>query len=315
MPFIKDFQDKSPLHLTVEAENEQGICIILDLIKNDPIDNHGRAINDIFPDIVQTNSATLDDYLKARILQTDTLSRLDKGKLKVIQWTESSLVAASQWPDFSEIKEGLLEPSKDGSKIMNDISVKIIDIPEIHGFSTDTGGKFFDSLAEIDNLNLFLNPVVKSTIDYKWPLVRFYTILWLFIPFLIQLGAFIAFSNVFCGQLGPSNELWPAARTGNIALIIILYVLAIYFLSIEIIQIAKQGIPYFFVIWNLQDIVVPSLIILVITYRLKEWQDTTGSFEIPVIIYSAHAAASLLLWSKFLYFLRIFESTGKSLKS
>ena len=81
--------------MTLEAENEAGIGIILDLIKNDPIDNHGRAINDIFPDIVENNNAQLDDYLKARILQTDTLSRLDKGKLKVIQWTESSLVAAS----------------------------------------------------------------------------------------------------------------------------------------------------------------------------------------------------------------------------
>ncbi len=113
---------------------------------------------------------------------------------------------------------------------------------------------------------------------------------------------------MFCGQL---TDLSEAGRTGNLAVIIILYVLAIYFLSIEVIQIIKQGIPYFFVIWNLQDLVVPSLIILVITYRLKEFQDTTGHFEIPDGIFSAHAAASLLLWSKFLYFLRIFESTGK----
>jgi hypothetical protein len=42
---------------------------------------------------------------------------LDKGKLKVIQWTESSLVAASQWPDFAEIKDGLIEPSANGSKV------------------------------------------------------------------------------------------------------------------------------------------------------------------------------------------------------
>lgn len=119
---------------------------------------------------------------------------------------------------------------------------------------------------------------------------------------------------MFCGQLGPTNELWPAAHKANIALIIILYILAIYFLSIEVIQIAKQGIPYFFVIWNLQDILVPTLIILVITYRLKEWQDISGEFVIPDGIYSAHAAASLLLWSKFLYFLRIFESTGKTIE-
>jgi hypothetical protein len=57
VPFIKNFQGLSPLHLTLETENDAGIGIILDLIKNDPIDNHGRAINDIFPDIVEINNA------------------------------------------------------------------------------------------------------------------------------------------------------------------------------------------------------------------------------------------------------------------
>lgn len=63
-------------------------------------------------------------------------------------------------------------------------------------------------------------------------------------------------------------------------------------------------------IWNLQDISVPTLILVVISYRVNQLDDPTGTYKIPDLVYSAHAAASLLLWSKFLYFLRIFESTG-----
>lgn len=79
----------------------------------------------------------------------------------------------------------------------------------------------------------------------------------------------------------------------------------------ELLQILKQGVAYFFVIWNMQDILVPTLILVVISYRVNQLNDETGTYIIPDLVYSAHSAASLLLWSKFLYFLRIFESTGK----
>lgn len=56
------------MHLSQEAENKQGMGVILDLIKNDPLDNHARSINDILPDITLNNNPQLDSYLTARIL-------------------------------------------------------------------------------------------------------------------------------------------------------------------------------------------------------------------------------------------------------
>jgi hypothetical protein len=46
--------------MTLDVGNEQGVGIFLDLIKNDTIDNHGRSINDILPDIVLINQPQLD---------------------------------------------------------------------------------------------------------------------------------------------------------------------------------------------------------------------------------------------------------------
>ena len=77
---------------------------------------------------------------------------------------------------------------------------------------------------------------MKAAIDYKWPIVRKYTIICLFIPFMLQLCTFIAFSNVYDGQIvTPSLQ----ANQGNMALIVILYVLAIYFFTSEVLQIMK----------------------------------------------------------------------------
>jgi hypothetical protein len=55
-------------------------------------------------------------------------------------------------------------------------------------------------------MDLFKNEVVRALIDYKWPLVRTYTIRTLFIPFSLYLASFIIFSNIFNGQLLPLED-------------------------------------------------------------------------------------------------------------
>jgi hypothetical protein len=167
---------------------------------------------------------------------------------------------------MDQVREGILENDDEGSMIKNDITTKMIDVPDIHSFRKVSTRDFFNSLANIDNLDIFLNKVVKSTIDFKWPIVRKYTILFLFIPFIVQLATFISYSNVFQGQYDFKQS--QDGINGNLSVIIILYVLAIYFLTMELLQISKQGLSYFFVIWNLQDICVPTLILIVISYRV-----------------------------------------------
>ncbi len=141
------------------------------------------------------------------------------------------MVAADQWPDFDILNQKLLAPQDPLQRIENDIQAKLIDIPDIHVMSNKFGIQFFNSLASIDNLTIFLNPVVKSAINYKWPTVRNYTLVLLFIPFFIMLAAFVIFSNVLCGQIESFSSL---ESRFNIALIVILYILAAYFLVIEI---------------------------------------------------------------------------------
>jgi hypothetical protein len=51
------------------------------LMKDDPIDNHGRAIIDIIPDILELELPAFNEYLEARIVETPMLNRIEKGCL------------------------------------------------------------------------------------------------------------------------------------------------------------------------------------------------------------------------------------------
>lgn len=57
-------------------------------------------------------------------------------------------------------------------------------------------------------------------------------------------------------------------------------------------------------IWNYADFIPPILIIAIVSIHLKEADDDI-SFQATI-----RAVASLLMWAKFLYFLRIYTLTG-----
>ena len=114
---------------------------------------------------------------------------------------------------------------------------------------------------------------------------------------------------MFNGQITNQNEHYKKAK---LVLIALLYSLSLYFLFNEQRQLRKQKLEYFKSIWNYMDIALPVLIIVLVTFHVKELRviEEQGEYKIPSEVYSVHSVCSLLMWVKFLYFLRIFQSTG-----
>lgn len=56
------------MHKCLNEENYQAINQMLLLIKDDPIDNHSRAIVDILHMLVEAELPALREYLKARMI-------------------------------------------------------------------------------------------------------------------------------------------------------------------------------------------------------------------------------------------------------
>jgi hypothetical protein len=90
------------------------------------------------------------------------------------------------------------------------------------------------------------------------------------IPFMLFLGTFIAYSNVYNGQFdNPEDEF----EYGYIALSAILYFFSLYFLIHEFGQLLLVKPSAYFspsqFVWNAIDVLPPIFIIAVVTSRLR----------------------------------------------
>lgn len=94
---------------------------------------------------------------------------------------------------------------------------------------------------------------------------------------------------------------------------------SLYFIQIEISQIVRAGLTYFNSIWNLIDLVPPliqiTILVLEINGNLDEFKSKSKEGDPSVelnrqVLATLMSITTLCLWLKFLYFFRIFESTG-----
>eukprot|EP00347_Sterkiella_histriomuscorum_P006211 403353636 len=222
-------------------------------------------------------------------------------------------IQVSAIPDQNEIDNIFAINQLQDQGTQKDINIKICDIPSIHLYSEQTSVRLFHKISVYSKLELFKLDIIQALIQYKWDQARKYTLLWLFIPFLIYHGAFIAYSNVFNGQVSYQNDEGKSngdnMKNGQIALAVILYVLSVYFLTNEIRQVINNGVEYFFSVWNYIDVLPIILIIIVISSHLSQQYNEDNNEPYNFLI-TIHSVASLLMWLKLLYFLRLFQSTG-----
>jgi hypothetical protein len=126
------------------------------------------------------------------------------------------------------------------SPVDSDIKLEYLDLPRLHCFGDSAGDSFFDALANTEDLTLFTRKSIIALIDYKWPLVRDFTIKRLFIPFILFQITFFTFSNfIYVAKLEenltPENEeTWTA--TLEIIFSVLLILFSAYFMYYEVRQ-------------------------------------------------------------------------------
>ncbi|CDW87954.1 wd-40 repeat protein [Stylonychia lemnae] len=309
IPFILNYKKLSPLHLCLrlnrkghlnQQQNEQAADVFLSLIKDDDIDNHSRAIVDILPNLVELELPRMGIYLESRIVRTDILDTLNRGSLNHRKGVNYAIETCLQWPDKKQLTNQIFKKSR----IENEIRVEMLDIPHIHDLFTHECVNFAEAISKVEDIQIFNNKAIMCLIDFMWPIAKRQTIKYLFVPFLVYLALFVSYSNVLCGQVEQNYHIYDA----KIVIIALLYVMSIYLLINEVRQVYKLKLNYFRSIWNYSDISPPILVIIVISFHLRHHVD--NSYELPSFIITLHSFASLLVWIKFLYFLRIFRTTG-----
>lgn len=106
--------------------------------------------------------------------------------------------------------------------------------------STKVSQKFIHELADSTNMKLFETTVVKKLIDFIWPVILRFTVIMLFIPYLIFLGLYSWYSHFeFEGTDGILLKDYIKFKSGGptikFLLIIALTAISAYLLILEVI--------------------------------------------------------------------------------
>jgi hypothetical protein len=158
-------------------------------------------------------------------------------------------------------------------------------------------------------MRLFETTAVKKLIEFEWPLVLKYTLYKLFFPFVAYLILYMLYMHWIFNISGVFKPFEYGVVGG-------LTLFAFYLLKNEIYQLSEAGLEYFSSIWNYLDLVPPIgiIVFLALDYFVGFFKITDADGNTPDYIkeieVSMQATMSLFVWLKFLYFLRIFESTG-----
>jgi len=93
--------------------------------------------------------------------------------------------------DPEKVKQAIFEEGME-----TEVVTKIIDIPKVHDYQEPVGNEFFKALSDLETFDIFTMLPIKKLIDFKYPLVKEYTIKKLFVPFVFYLAIFMFYVNV-----------------------------------------------------------------------------------------------------------------------
>ena len=144
----------------------------------------------------------------------------------------------------------------------------MIDVPAIHSYQEEVGDEFFEALANSKKIDIFTHKSIQAMIDYRWALAKEYTIKILFVPFLLYLLTFLAYSNLLDGDFDVHNN--PFKYNLNLGVSGILYIFSIYFLQNEVRQILDGPLDYITSFWNYCDFLPPCFIITIVSLHIKK---------------------------------------------
>jgi len=187
--------------------------------------------------------------------------------------------------------------------------VNFLDIPKVLDFKEQLANDFFRELSDSDDFELFQKKAIRKIIDFKYPIVIEYTMKFLFIPYFLFVLSFLFYQNYSYPKSFEEEEGKNTWATLNLITIIFIIVVSLFFFINEMVQFKKHGIYYLFSIWNYIDLGPPILAWATVGMDIVQQKQTEpGITETTIRI--TQGVASFFIWIKFLYFLRVFDTTG-----
>ena len=156
IPFIPNIDGQTPLHLSIDGENQEirvADFFLRKLLPDMPLDHHGRAIANIIHICIEKDVPSLGKYLDSRLKTTKQLTKVSRVPNKSLRSNpheedEGKFVTCCDlWPDERYITEKFFEPSKTESET----TLLMCDIPYIHNPNMQESNLFANALVDTEN--------------------------------------------------------------------------------------------------------------------------------------------------------------------
>jgi hypothetical protein len=144
--------------------------------------------------------------------------------------------------------------------------------------------------------------IVKHIVTYQWRYFLPRIAMYIFVPFLIFFIFFLIYATYILDQMNRENNSEGNWKKTSLVCGVILGLYQVFFIMIEVRQIANQRKRYFKFVWNYIDlfsIVINYILIFMVIL------DAKSDF-----INAVAAAAVMLLWVRAFYLLRVLTETA-----
>jgi hypothetical protein len=182
------------------------------------------------------------------------------------------------------------------------LKVEIVDLPCVYHYKDKHFLDFFTALSKAENYAYFDKVPIQKLIEFNYTLTKDTILAKMFYPFAFFQFFFVIYSNLvyeFRNDPEYFYTFW--------SLVSILIVFALYFFGNEMRQLTSEGPRYFLSVWNYIDLIPPITLMISLGLTLAErFGYEMSSLQVVLI----QVISTFFMWTKFLYFLRIYESTG-----
>lgn len=201
---IPDIEGSTPLHVCTRETQTKAADRILTLLGQSPLDDHGKYIMDIMPDLIEKCPMAVNKYFQERKIECLWSFKQTEGTLRTAD--EDVEFGVFSFPLFFGIKSevakklfvresGIREALGHCSELKRlPMTVQVFDFPELHHFSNRTGKEVILALSEQEDLSIFDQHYVQALLEYQWPAVKYVLIKSLMLPYLFYLFVFNYYS-------------------------------------------------------------------------------------------------------------------------
>ena len=194
------------------------------------------------------------------------------------------------------------------------MTFEVFDIPQLYQ-QTAFGAKFVQALGQSDDIELFSHIAVQKIINYHWKDTSKYVYGFLFFPMCLQMAIFTNWHVSFLDEL-ENPDYYNRLSVSRWLLV----GMSAYFIILELIQASRNWRNYFSCWSNLFDM-APNFMILINTYLVTKLPEIDGKvmnedeelvdfYPYKQTFWKIQAFSGLLLWLKFILFLRVFDTTS-----